>query len=67
VGWMGLGGSVCQWHPETEMGFGYAMNMLEISPGNDRGRVLQELAVKCARQLVGKKKSNLGVSPSSRV
>ena len=67
VGWMGLGGSVCQWHPETEMGFGYAMNMLEISPGNDRGRVLQELAVKCARQLAVKKKSNLGVSPSSRV
>ena len=49
IGWMGLGGSVMQWHPTLRIGFGYAMNMLEITPSNERGRVLQEAAVLCAK------------------
>ena len=50
VGWMGLGGSVCQWHPELGIGFGYTQNMLEITPANERGRRLQGVAVACARR-----------------
>ena len=26
-----LGGSVLQWHPQLEIGFGYAMNLMEQS------------------------------------
>jgi CubicO group peptidase (beta-lactamase class C family) len=49
-GWMGLGGSVMQWHHQLRIGFGYAMNMLEITPVNERGRALQEACVKCAQK-----------------
>eukprot|EP00935_MAST-01C_sp_MAST-1C-sp1_P000563 g563.t1 len=49
VGWMGLGGSVLQWHPEMEIGFGYTANLLELTPANERGRVLQAEALRCAR------------------
>jgi len=51
VGWMGLGGSVMQWHPVERIGFGYAMNLMEVCPGNERGRVLQEVTLKCARRI----------------
>lgn len=51
IGWMGLGGSVMQWHPKLRIGFAYAMNMLEITPTNERGRVLQEAAVLCAHNI----------------
>lgn len=49
VGWMGLGGSVLQWHPEARVGFGYAMNLLEplLSTGQ-RGLELQRVALQCA-------------------
>ena len=50
VGWMGLGGSVMQWHPELSIGFGYAMNLLEITPSNERADCLQEIVVQCVRK-----------------
>ena len=50
IGWMGLGGSVCQWHPELAIGFGYAMNQMEIAPTNERALRLQLEVVRCARR-----------------
>jgi CubicO group peptidase (beta-lactamase class C family) len=50
VGWMGLGGSVLQWHPEMDIGFGYAMNLLEATPSNERARVLQSAVKECAKR-----------------
>merc|ERR1712224_879949 len=41
VGWMGLGGSVMQWHPEQSIAFGYAMNCIESAPWNARAAALQ--------------------------
>lgn len=51
VGWMGLGGSVLQWHEEESIGFGYAMNMMEVTPTNERARVLQQAVQECARHV----------------
>ena len=50
VGWFGLGGSVCMWHPGLSIGFGYAMNQMEITPTNERGLRLQREVVRCARR-----------------
>jgi len=50
VGWMGLGGSVMQWHQGCEIGFGYAMNLLEATPTNERALNLQLVALKCAKE-----------------
>jgi len=47
-GWMGLGGSIFQWHPEHKIGFGYvptSLNVLDIV--NERGKVYQADVVKC--------------------
>jgi CubicO group peptidase (beta-lactamase class C family) len=41
-GWMGLGGSIFQWHPEQEIGFGYvptSLNVLDLV--NERGKAYQ--------------------------
>ena len=46
---------VLQWHAEESIGFGYAMNMMEVTPTNERGRVLQEVVQNCARNLKGGK------------
>ena len=53
-GWMGLGGSIFQWHPELRIGFGYvptSLNVLDIV--NERGKVYQTEAVRCVEQLAG--------------
>jgi CubicO group peptidase (beta-lactamase class C family) len=47
-GWMGLGGSIFQWHPEHEIGFAYvptSLNVLDIV--NERGKAYQAEVVKC--------------------
>ena len=49
IGWMGLGGSVMQWHPDHKIGFGYCANVLEPSPMNERGAALQRAALECAK------------------
>lgn len=51
VGWLGLGGSVMQWHPGRRVGFAYTMNMLELTPTNERGRELQAIVLKCAKKI----------------
>ena len=53
-GWMGLGGSIFQWHPEHEIGFGYvptSLNVLDIQ--NERGKAYQREVVRCVAKLNG--------------
>jgi len=51
-GWMGLGGSLFQWHPEHEIGFAFvptALHVLDIV--NERGKVYQAAVLRCVREL----------------
>ena len=51
-GWMGLGGSLFQWHPEFRIGFGYvptSLNVLDIV--NERGKAYQAEMLKCVDKL----------------
>lgn len=51
-GWMGLGGSLFQWHPELGIGFGYtptSLNVLDMV--NERGKAYQAEVVKCVAEL----------------
>ena len=51
-GWMGLGGSLFQWHPEFRIGFGYvptSLNVLDIV--NERGKSYQAEMLKCVDKL----------------
>ena len=50
-GWMGLGGSIFQWHPEHEIGFAYvptSLNILDLF--NERGKSYQAEVLKCLQQ-----------------
>ncbi|MDG2333986.1 MAG: serine hydrolase [Myxococcota bacterium] len=52
VGWMGLGGSIFQWHPEHQIGFAFvptALHVLDIL--NERGKVYQAEALRCVENL----------------
>lgn len=52
VGWMGLGGSVFQWHPELKIGFSYVPGFLQTFDFmNMRGSHLQGEVKKCAQNL----------------
>lgn len=51
AGWMGLGGSVMQWHEEQRVAFGYATTLLDANPMNGRALELQHVAVACARAM----------------
>ncbi len=47
-GWMGLGGSIFQWHPDHRIGFAYvptSLNVLDIV--NERGKAYQQEVVNC--------------------
>lgn len=47
-GWMGLGGSIFQWHPQYNIGFGYvptSLNVLDIV--NERGKAYQAEVLRC--------------------
>jgi CubicO group peptidase (beta-lactamase class C family) len=51
-GWMGLGGSIFQWHPQHRIGFGYAptsLNVLDLV--NERGKAYQIEVVRCVENL----------------
>jgi CubicO group peptidase (beta-lactamase class C family) len=51
-GWMGLGGSIFQWHPEHEIGFGYvptSLNVLDFV--NERGKAYQAEVLSCVARL----------------
>ena len=48
IGWMGLGGSIFQWHPKHKIGFGYvptSLNVLDML--NERGKVYQAEVLRC--------------------
>jgi CubicO group peptidase (beta-lactamase class C family) len=48
-GWMGLGGSVFQWHPERRIGFAFVPTALHVPDlVNERAKVYQALAVEGA-------------------
>jgi CubicO group peptidase (beta-lactamase class C family) len=47
-GWMGLGGSLFQWHPQYKIGFGYvptSLNVLDLV--NERGKAYQAEVLRC--------------------
>jgi CubicO group peptidase (beta-lactamase class C family) len=47
-GWMGLGGSLFQWHPQHNIGFGYvptSLNILDLV--NERGKAYQTEVLRC--------------------
>ena len=51
-GWMGLGGSIFQWHPRHEIGFGFvptSLHVLDIL--NERGKVYQAEVLRCVERL----------------
>ena len=52
VGWMGLGGSVFQWHPELKIGFAYVPSHLQgFDFMNLRASYLQGEVKKCATKI----------------
>ena len=51
-GWMGLGGSLFQWHPAQRIGFGYvptSLNVLDLV--NERGKAYQREVLRCVQRL----------------
>jgi len=51
-GWMGLGGSLFQWHPQLKIGFGYvptSLNVLDLV--NERGKAYQAEVIKCVERM----------------
>ncbi len=50
VGWMGLGGSIFQWHPDHEIGFAFvptSLHVLDIL--NERGKKYQAEVLRCIK------------------
>jgi len=55
VGWMGLGGSIFQWHPEYEIGIGYVPTSLHVLDFvNERGKAYQAEVLSAIARLPGK-------------
>lgn len=51
-GWMGLGGSIFQWHPEHEIGFAFVPTSLHlVDILNERGKVYQAEVLRCVEAL----------------
>ena len=51
-GWMGLGGSLFQWHPQSQIGFGYvptSLNVLDLV--NERGKDYQTEVMRCIAKM----------------
>lgn len=51
-GWMGLGGSIFQWHPEYDIGFGFvptALHSLDLL--NERGKNFQAEVLRCVEKI----------------
>ncbi|MBT8148697.1 MAG: beta-lactamase family protein, partial [Gammaproteobacteria bacterium] len=47
-GWMGLGGSIFQWHPQRDIGFAFVPTSLHLFDIlNERGKVYQAEILKC--------------------
>jgi CubicO group peptidase (beta-lactamase class C family) len=51
-GWMGLGGSIFQWHPRHEIGFGFVPTALHVMDVlNERGKTYQAEVLQCVEKL----------------
>ena len=51
-GWMGLGGSVFQWHPELEIGFAFVPTSLHaVDVFNTRGKAYQAEVLRCVERI----------------
>ena len=51
-GWMGLGGSIFQWHPELDIGFAFVPTSLHVLDLlNERGKRYQAEVVRCAASM----------------
>lgn len=51
-GWMGLGGSIFQWHPALDIGFGFVPTSLHVLDlFNERGKAYQAEVLQCIGQL----------------
>jgi CubicO group peptidase (beta-lactamase class C family) len=51
-GWMGLGGSLFQWHPEHRVGFGFVPTSLHVLDlFNERGKAYQAEVLACVKKL----------------
>ena len=47
-GWMGMGGSIMQWHPELQIGFAFTPTFFELTDlVSKRGAVLQQIVKDC--------------------
>jgi len=54
LGWMGMGGSVFQWHPDLGIGIGYVPTLLEwFDLDNVKAANLQRQIVKCVKAIKG--------------
>jgi len=63
IGWMGFGGSVMQWHPRLNMGFGYTCTLLTWwDLANIKARKLQKEATKCAIHVKEEKKKDVDLT-----
>lgn len=53
-GWMGLGGSIFQWHPGHEIGFAFVPTVLHaIDLFNERGKRYQAEVLRCVERTAG--------------
>ncbi|MCP5045230.1 MAG: serine hydrolase, partial [bacterium] len=53
-GWMGFGGSIFQWHPGHEIGFGFVPTSLHaLDIFNERGKTYQAEVLRCVEELKG--------------
>lgn len=53
-GWMGLGGSIFQWHPERDIGFAFVPTSLHVLDFlNERGKAYQAEILKCVAAIEG--------------
>jgi CubicO group peptidase (beta-lactamase class C family) len=51
-GWMGLGGSIFQWHPQLEVGFAFVPTSLHVLDFlNERGKVYQAETLNCIARM----------------
>ncbi|MFT6033976.1 MAG: CubicO group peptidase (beta-lactamase class C family) [Arenicella sp.] len=58
-GWMGLGGSIFQWHPELDIGFAFIPTSLhELDFFNERGKVYQTEVLSCIARAQAANTSN---------
>jgi CubicO group peptidase (beta-lactamase class C family) len=59
-GWMGLGGSIFQWHPTLDIGFGFVPTSLHVLDFlNERGKVYQAEVLNCIARAEEVSASNL--------